>query len=348
MLLALIGPHWLGATNEKGERRLAADRDYVRIEIAAALKRDIPVIPVLIDGARLPSEEELPEELAALSRRHALELRHTRFAADADAIVGSLKDHLAKPRKTWLWPIAAALLVGTVCLAASLYFLTGRTPTETEFASPSTPAATQPSGVTAPSSTPNDSTVEQSDTAPSNAEVQDIRSKLEQARRKMEEAKRKVDAAKGGASPAEAQADSDTPQQAAVAPATDQTSGRLSTLSVMPGAAYDRVKAAYPSAAESGGDLNLPLDGVLFEFTKDTAPVLRVILIRAPFTGNVNGIELGDTGDAVVAKMGRQPNYVAQVYSGSGYAYQMDGYTLRFDVDKSNKVVEIWQILDRG
>ncbi|HEX7532304.1 MAG TPA: toll/interleukin-1 receptor domain-containing protein, partial [Methyloceanibacter sp.] len=86
VLLAIIGPHWLNSADDKGKRRLDGDRDYVRIEIAAALKRDIPVIPVLIDGAEMPTEADLPEDLASLARRHALELRHTRFASDADAV----------------------------------------------------------------------------------------------------------------------------------------------------------------------------------------------------------------------------------------------------------------------
>ena len=95
VLLAVIGPHWVNAADDKGQRRLDGDHDYVRIEIASALKRDIPVIPVLIDGASMPAEAKLPEDLKPLARRHALELRHTRFAADADAIVSVL--HAALP-----------------------------------------------------------------------------------------------------------------------------------------------------------------------------------------------------------------------------------------------------------
>lgn len=350
VLLALIGPHWLNATDEKGQRRLAADRDYVRIEIAAALKRDIPVIPVLVDGARMPSEDELPEDLANLSRRHALELRHTRFAADADAIVASLKDHLAKPTKNWVWPVAAALLLGALGLATGIYLWSGprseteiAAPTDTQIATPAepqappsieSPAAEPPKD--APSPAPASEAVADGNTSPPpSSTVEEMRRRLEEARKEMEEAKRKAEAAKNAAAA----------QLSAQAPASS-AAGRLKAFSVVPGAQYAQVRAAYPMAAEDKNYLKLPLDGVYFEFTEDDH-VLRVIRAEAPFSGSVNGISIGDTGDDVAAKMGRQPNHVAQVYNGSGYAYEMGGYTLRFDVDKSNQVVQIWQILDR-
>ena len=113
-LLALIGPHWLAAEDEQGRRRLEDEKDYVRIEIASALQRGIPVIPVLLDGTPMPSQSELPDDLKSLTRRQALELRHTRFAVDADAIVSALKPRLPKKRKPWVWFLAAAgcLIVG--------------------------------------------------------------------------------------------------------------------------------------------------------------------------------------------------------------------------------------------
>ena len=126
-LLALIGPHWLAAEDEQGRRRLQDEEDYVRIEIASALKRGIPVIPVLLDGTPMPSESELPDDLKGLTRRQALELRHTRFAVDADAIVSALKHRLPKKHKPWIWFLAAAacLIVG---MALSLIFYSGSLP----------------------------------------------------------------------------------------------------------------------------------------------------------------------------------------------------------------------------
>ena len=126
-LLALIGPHWLTAEDEQGRRRLQDEKDYVRIEIASALKRGIPVIPVLLDGTPMPSESELPDDLKGLTRRQALELRHTRFAVDADAIVSALKHRLPKKHKPWIWFLAAAVcLIGGMGL--SLIFYSGSLP----------------------------------------------------------------------------------------------------------------------------------------------------------------------------------------------------------------------------
>jgi TIR domain len=55
IFLCTVGPNWLNAKDEDGRRRLDQPDDYVRVEIASALNRDIPVIPVLIEGARVPS-----------------------------------------------------------------------------------------------------------------------------------------------------------------------------------------------------------------------------------------------------------------------------------------------------
>lgn len=55
VLIAVIGPRWLDAIDRDGHRRLDSDKDYVRIELASALKRDIPVVPVLVDGAAMRS-----------------------------------------------------------------------------------------------------------------------------------------------------------------------------------------------------------------------------------------------------------------------------------------------------
>ena len=64
VLLALIGNQWLNIKNENGQRRLDDPKDFVRIEIAAALNRKIRVIPILVQGARMPKKKELPKKLA--------------------------------------------------------------------------------------------------------------------------------------------------------------------------------------------------------------------------------------------------------------------------------------------
>lgn len=96
-LLAVIGPNWLDARDEEGNRRLDDPNDFVRIEIGRALQRDIPVIPILINGTRIPRADQLPPELQELAVRHALDVRHASFHAD----VIRLSDDLWKlPRST--------------------------------------------------------------------------------------------------------------------------------------------------------------------------------------------------------------------------------------------------------
>jgi hypothetical protein len=83
VLLAIIGPGWLDARDEDGHRRLDNPHDYVRIEIAAALKRDIRVIPILLEGTPVPRAERLPEDLKDLALRNGLNVRHGSFHSDS-------------------------------------------------------------------------------------------------------------------------------------------------------------------------------------------------------------------------------------------------------------------------
>ena len=87
IVLAIIGPGWLDARDREGERRIDKPDDWVRLEIERALARDgVEVIPVLVDGARLPPREELPESLLALRRRNAFELSDRRWDYDVDQL----------------------------------------------------------------------------------------------------------------------------------------------------------------------------------------------------------------------------------------------------------------------
>jgi TIR domain/Sel1 repeat len=98
VLIAVIGRHWLETSDEQGRRRLDNPADFVRIEIGTALKRDIRVIPVLVEGASMPQSGELPDDLKLLSRRHALELSHTRFDADSEQLVKAVQRELENPQ----------------------------------------------------------------------------------------------------------------------------------------------------------------------------------------------------------------------------------------------------------
>jgi hypothetical protein len=98
VLLALIGDEWLTITDAHGRRRLDDPDDFVRLEIEAALTRNVRVIPILVDGARMPRADELPDSLARLVRRQALELSPARFDFDTGRLLKVLDRTLAEVR----------------------------------------------------------------------------------------------------------------------------------------------------------------------------------------------------------------------------------------------------------
>jgi hypothetical protein len=91
VLLAIIGPHWSSVADARGRRRLEDPNDFVRLEIATALRRNTRVIPVLVGGAELPTTDQLPSEVQALAQRNAVELRDRRWAVDLQELVGALR-----------------------------------------------------------------------------------------------------------------------------------------------------------------------------------------------------------------------------------------------------------------
>jgi TonB family protein len=99
VLLVMIGLEWLDAKDDRGARRLNDPSDFVRIETAAALKRDIPVIPVLVRGAKMPSAEQLPDDLKELAYRNCIELTHARWKSDMQLLTVSLRRLLGDPTK---------------------------------------------------------------------------------------------------------------------------------------------------------------------------------------------------------------------------------------------------------
>lgn len=91
VLIVVIGRNWTTTTDVAGRQRLQNPNDYVRMEIAAALRRNIRVIPVLVQGASMPTADELPDELAPLTRRNAFELHDASWRDDVRRLVNSLE-----------------------------------------------------------------------------------------------------------------------------------------------------------------------------------------------------------------------------------------------------------------
>lgn len=95
VFLIVIGDRWLNVTDEEGKKRLDNPNDFVSVEVEAALKRDIRVIPLLVRDARMPSEAELPEPIKSLAYRNAVQIRNDPdFDHDMSRLIESLHDIL--------------------------------------------------------------------------------------------------------------------------------------------------------------------------------------------------------------------------------------------------------------
>jgi TIR domain len=95
ILIALIGPRWLALSDQEGRRRLDDADDYVRFEIRTALERRVRVIPVLVDGATMPHREQLPDDLAKLTRLNALPMSYDRYEYDERRLMAIIRRVLA-------------------------------------------------------------------------------------------------------------------------------------------------------------------------------------------------------------------------------------------------------------
>jgi hypothetical protein len=91
VLIAVVGKNWLTVTDAVGQKRLENSDDYVRVEIATALKRNIRVVPLLVQGASMPSTDELPNDLAPLARRNAFELHDSSWGDDIRRLISALE-----------------------------------------------------------------------------------------------------------------------------------------------------------------------------------------------------------------------------------------------------------------
>jgi TIR domain len=97
VLLAIIGRDWLDSKDHQENRRLDNPNDFVRIELASALRRDIPVIPILVRGAKMPHADQLPDDLKELHYRNAVELTHARWKSDVQVLIRALRPYMGEP-----------------------------------------------------------------------------------------------------------------------------------------------------------------------------------------------------------------------------------------------------------
>jgi hypothetical protein len=111
VLLAVIGPSWVSIANAAGQQRLDDPNDFVALEIASALKRQVAVIPVLVHEARMPSPDQLPDSLKDFSYRNSVELTHARWNSDVALLVQALGSYVKPAATTAQEPVHATVPV---------------------------------------------------------------------------------------------------------------------------------------------------------------------------------------------------------------------------------------------
>jgi hypothetical protein len=123
VLLLVIGPRWLSAADEEGRPRLAAPGDFVRLEAQTALERGIPLIPVLVGGARMPERGDLPSQLAGIVVHQALSVSDERFHGDVDRLIAAIEQRIARDRAWWARPAPWLALAAIAALVAGGFVL---------------------------------------------------------------------------------------------------------------------------------------------------------------------------------------------------------------------------------
>lgn len=99
VLIALIGPRWLSVEDDAGRPRIEKNSDYVRRELEIALANGVGIIPVLVWGATMPSQRDLPKSIQSLAQRHAIELTDSGWRADVAKLIDTLRTFSWRPER---------------------------------------------------------------------------------------------------------------------------------------------------------------------------------------------------------------------------------------------------------
>jgi TPR repeat protein len=132
LMIAVIGPGWLSATDAQGRLRLEDPADFVRVEVQKALERQVRTVPVLVNRAAMPHEDQLPDPLKPLIRRQAVELSDARWSSDVRELVDRVKRATStadaapaaapKPANRALtYGLAASAVIGAALLGLLLF-----------------------------------------------------------------------------------------------------------------------------------------------------------------------------------------------------------------------------------
>ena len=123
--LVVMGRRWAGPKAD-GAARIAEPEDFVRQEVTTALASKTQVLPILVDGARMPNRDELPDDVAPLSSLNAFELRSKHFTKDLETIVETILGRKKGRRYPARSPLALALwAAGGAAIAFALLVCAG-------------------------------------------------------------------------------------------------------------------------------------------------------------------------------------------------------------------------------
>jgi hypothetical protein len=125
VVVAVVGRSWFGLRSD-GSRRIDDAGDYVHQEIEMALTQDVQIVPVLVEGARMPNPDELPVSIRALAYRQALELSESRWAYDTERLI----DRLAQTARLEPAPAAGGVTSGSGSPTSSLLRMLAQLPAD--------------------------------------------------------------------------------------------------------------------------------------------------------------------------------------------------------------------------
>ena len=120
VFLAIIGPRWMELLEK---RESEGEHDYVRQELATALKRNMVVIPVLAEGARLPRNTSLPPDIDAIVMHQKQEVTHERFAHDVNDLIRAIRLGTGQGEGSrWRYWAGAAAVIAIAAVSVAAYF----------------------------------------------------------------------------------------------------------------------------------------------------------------------------------------------------------------------------------
>ena len=123
IMVVVIGPQWLQWPHASGRTGNGTNHDYVHMEVGSALERNLPIFPVLVDGATMPAATDLPDNLKPLAYRQAFSVRHESFARDMRGLEQELR-RTVSTRETWkMAAICGLSLMLAITLGAIAHFV---------------------------------------------------------------------------------------------------------------------------------------------------------------------------------------------------------------------------------